>query len=287
MPSRQAVESRSARRFHERHLETQVPHNDRGGGSRLDHRAAARARPRLPGAQRHGEHRHRWVRRHGRQQHAPPHVPEHRRDLRHRRRARGCAAEAHAGRRGKDAGRAAAAAAGDRHVEGAGGRERPPAPYRQRGGAAALHRRADPAAEAIPRLSRDAGQAEGHRCDRRRHTGSHARRDRAGGHGSEQARLRAEAALLVRRGGARAREESEGETHRRHADGQPGALERRLAHGLRIHSRRCHRRRARGPRVDESTARLSGRRGFRVRRPWRPPRARSGRCVSPRDASPR
>src|SRR5215216_8165809 len=57
----------------------------------------------------------------------------------------------------------------------------PAASYRQRGCAAALHHGADPAAEAIPRLSRDARQAEGHRCDRGRDTGSHACSHRARG----------------------------------------------------------------------------------------------------------
>ena len=74
---------------------------------------------------------------------------------------------------------------------------------------------------------------------------------------------------------------------RRHADGQPGTLERRLAHRLRIHSRRRDRRRARGPRVDESTARLlaagdSASGAARGRH-----RAGRGRCVSPRRVSHR
>ena len=58
----------------------------------------------------------------------------------------------------------------DRHLEGASDRQCAQASHRQRGCAAALHERADPAAEAIPRLSRDARQAEGHRCDRGRDT---------------------------------------------------------------------------------------------------------------------
>ena len=54
----------------------------------------------------------------------------------------------------------------------------------------------------ISRLPRDAREAEGHRRGRHRDAGPHARADRVDGDGSRQARLRAEAALLVGRGSA-------------------------------------------------------------------------------------
>ena len=54
-------------------------------------------------------------------------------------------------------------------------------------------------------------EAEGHRRRHRRHAGSHARGDRVGGDGSRQARLRAEAAVLVGRGSAASREEGQGQ----------------------------------------------------------------------------
>ena len=72
---------------------------------------------------------------------------------------------------------------------------------------------------------------------------------------ARQARLRAEAAVLVGRRGARAGEEG-GRDQGRHADGQPGPLARRCADGDRVHPGRLHRRRARSPRLDQPPARL-------------------------------
>ena len=107
----------------------------------------------------------------------------------------------------------------------------------------------------VLRLPRDAREAEGHRRRGGRHARSPARRHRAGRDGSRQARLRAEAAHLVGRRGAPAREE--GRRHEaRHADGQPGPLLRRCAAGERAHLGRHHRRGARGARLDEPPARL-------------------------------
>ena len=60
-----------------------------------------------------------------------------------------------------------------------------------------LRRRAAAQDPEVSRLPRDAGQAERHRRGDHRHPRSHARQDRACGDGPRQARLRAEAALLV------------------------------------------------------------------------------------------
>ena len=60
--------------------------------------------------------------------------------------------------------------------------------------------------------------------DRRRDAGSHARGDRVGGDGRRQARLRAEAAVLVGARSAAPGEEGAGQSEGRHADGQPGPL---------------------------------------------------------------
>ena len=121
---------------------------------------------------------------------------------------------------------------------------------------AAPVRRPEPAeAEEVPRLSRDAREAEGHRRGRHRDAGPHARADRHAGHGPRQARLRAEAALLVGRGSAGAGEEGEG-SQGRQPDGQPGPLDRRRAHRLRVDQQRRDRRSARGARLDQPAARL-------------------------------
>ncbi len=71
-----------------------------------------------------------------------------------------------------------------------------------------------------------------------------------------QARLRAEAALLVgRRSAARSRRRPRS-TEGRHPDGQPGPLARRGAARLRVHHVRRDRRRSRSARLDEPAARL-------------------------------
>ena len=66
----------------------------------------------------------------------------------------------------------------------------------------ALRRAADAAGREVPGLSRDAREAEGHRRDHRRDARPHARGDRVERDGRRQARLRAEAAVLVGARGA-------------------------------------------------------------------------------------
>ena len=107
--------------------------------------------------------------------------------------------------------------------------------------------------EALPGLPPDAGGAEGHRRRPRGDARPHARGDRHGGDVARQARLRAEAAVLVGARGPRAGEEG-GRDQGRHADGQPGALARRRAQGDRVHPGRLHRRREGGPHLDQPAA---------------------------------
>ena len=71
-------------------------------------------------------------------------------------------------------------------------------------------------------------QAEGHRRRHRRDARSHARGDRVSGDGRRQARVRAEADVLVGARSAASREEG-GRQEGRHADGQPGPLAGRRA----------------------------------------------------------
>ena len=84
---------------------------------------------------------------------------------------------------------------------------------------------AAPEAEALPRLPRDARQAERHRRGGRRDARITCTRDRVGGDGRRQARLRAEAAVLVGAGGAPPGARRRRTTEGRHADGQPGPLD--------------------------------------------------------------
>ena len=109
--------------------------------------------------------------------------------------------------------------------------------------------------QALPGLPPDAGGAEGHRRRRGRDARPHPRRHRHGGDVAGQARLRAEAAVLVGARGARPGEEGGGDQGR-HADGQPGALARRRPQGHRVRAGRLHRRRHRGPHLDQPAARL-------------------------------
>ena len=122
--------------------------------------------------------------------------------------------------------------------------------------AAELRRRTDSAAPEVPRLPRDAREAEGPRRDHRRHAGSHARRDRLERDGCRQARLRPEAAVLVGARSAAPAEEGGREEDDRHADGQPAPLERPAAPGGRVHHGGRDRRRAGSPRVDEPPVRV-------------------------------
>ena len=118
--------------------------------------------------------------------------------------------------------------------------------------------------QALHRLPRDARQAEGHRRGHGGHARSHARGHRAGGHGPRQARVRAEAAHLVRGGSSKARAEGRG-IEGRHADGQSGPLVRRCAAAERVHLGGRHRRRARGARLDRSAARILAASGSETR----------------------
>ena len=83
---------------------------------------------------------------------------------------------------------------------------------------------------------------------------------------ARQARLRAEAAVLVGRRGAPPREEGQGQSEDRHADGQPGPLARRSAAWLRVHHLGSDRRRARSARLDQPSRSATGRRACRGRR---------------------
>ena len=91
--------------------------------------------------------------------------------------------------------------------------------------AAALCQRATAAPEEVSGLPRDVREAEGHRRGDHRHARSHARADRVGGDGARQARLRAEADVLVGGRGASSRQAGGREESRR-ADGQSESLAR-------------------------------------------------------------
>ena len=100
------------------------------------------------GPQRHGQHRHHRIRRHRRQQHASAHESEHRGDLR-----RGRLRSSSAVKRMVDDAASAPASPQQPQPQPAMSKARVTAndapTGRQRGGASALHERADPAAEAI------------------------------------------------------------------------------------------------------------------------------------------
>ena len=115
-------------------------------------------------------------------------------------------------------------------------------------------------------LPRDAREAEGHRRGRRRHARSHARADRARGDGPRQARLRAEAALLVGRRSATARQEGEGQPKVVTPDGQPGPLDRRRAHRLENRSRAARSATSAKCTSGRTGRSATGRRAFRGRR---------------------
>ena len=87
----------------------------------------------------------------------------------------------------------------------------------------AVRRSSRSRAEEVSRLPRDAREAEGHRRRHRRDARSHARGDRVGRDGRRQARLRAEADVLVGARGAASGEEGRREEGR-DADGQPAPL---------------------------------------------------------------
>ena len=138
-----------------------------------------------------------------------------------------------------------------------------------------------PKIAAVPRLPRDAREAEGHRRGHRRDARSHARRDRDGGDGSRQARLRAEAAVLVGRRSAATGEEGEGASEGRRPRWATRATRATKPAWCTSTSRRARSARCAkctcGPTVRSAT----GRRACRVRRRCRAPagsgdRPRSG-----------
>ena len=137
------------------------------------------------------------------------------------------------------------AACGEREMARSG---RPGQPH-------AVRRSADPAPEEVSGLPRDAREAEGPRRDHRRHAGSHARGDRLERDGRRQARLRAEADVLVGARGPAPGEEGQREEGRR-AAGQSAAFRRREPPVGRIHPGRRDRRGPRGARLDQPAVRL-------------------------------
>ena len=83
---------------------------------------------------------------------------------------------------------------------------------------------------------------------------------------ARQARVRAEADVLVGARSAASGEEGGRQSEARHADGQPGPFAGRGAARAGVSGGRRHRRHPRSARVDESSARATGRRAFRGRR---------------------
>ena len=140
----------------------------------------------------------------------------------------------------------------------------------------AVRRSADPAPEEVSGLPRDARPAEGPRRDHRRHAGSHARGDRVERDGRRQARLRAEADVLVGARGPAPGEEGQREEGRR-AAGQSAAFRRREPPVGRIHPGRRDRRRPRGARLDQPAVRLLAARRAAAGRGGRPAADQLGR----------
>ena len=178
-----------------------------------DHRSAPRARPRLHAAQRPAQHRRRRRRRHGPHQ---PHQPRAARTSSRSATWTGATRQGVASTHRRSSSQARQTAPQTNRRRRARGKS-------SRASIGAQRQSSDRAAEALiaeqlPKAKRYTDyremleQAEGHRRGRRRHARSHARDDRDGGDGSRQARLRAEAAVLVGGGSARAGEEGEGDT---------------------------------------------------------------------------
>ena len=159
---------------------------------------------------------------------------------------------------------------GLRPDEGTARRGRAMGEDRRERDAAAVRRRADSAASALPRLPGDAREAERHRRGHRRHARPHARDHRVGRDGRRQARVRAEAALLVGARSAAPGEESRGHEGR-DADGQSAALAGRPAPRRRLHPGRSDRRRraksTSGPIARSASGRRESRAPHRPRRP--------------------
>ena len=231
-----------------------------------DDRASARPRPRISGAERHGQPRSRRHQRHGCGQRPGRDESEHRRHLRLRPESprQQAAAVAEGGRAECGAQAGAAASRARRHGQrvqsfrsdqGAAGRECALAGSGWPGQSAAIRSGTAAARENLSGLPRDARAAEGHRCGDRRDARSHACGDRLERDGSGQARLRAEADVLVGARGTPSGEEGQGEEGRRAAR-QSTALGGRAAACGRVHPRRRDWRSARGARLDEPAVRL-------------------------------
>ena len=189
-----------------------VPPDRRRRHGRLHHRPASRpGRQRPAGAQRPLQRRRCRHRRHGTRQPDQPGEPERRRALRRglglrRRRVRQTRPPTP---RRRNSGSAAPPAA-PATVPTPRRHGTPRADARAHGRASRQHEAAVGGLRQggqVHRLSRDARQAERHRRRDGRHAGPPARGHRAGRDGSRQARLRAEAALLVGGRSAPAREE--------------------------------------------------------------------------------
>ena len=169
-------------------------------------------------------------------------------------------------------------AAGGQHEVDAGDRQR----RRQ-----ALRRSATAEAEEVQRLPGDDRQTEGHRRRHYRDAGSHARDHRLGRDGRRQARLRAEADVLVGARSAASREEGAGEESR-HADGQPGPFAGRRADRPGIPDGRRDRRHHGSARLDQPPARLlaAGRAAASRRAAARTSARSGGTTTASRAASP-
>ena len=232
-------------------------------GAGLVDRPASRARQRHAGAERHREHRDGRRQRHGREQHEHRAQPEHRRLLRRRLRAarRPHRTVEEAGGGGDVAGRAAGQPAqserrAPRADLGAGGSERKAAAREPGGEPAALRRRAAAEDPEVPRLPRDAREAEGHRRGHRRDARSHARADRArrDGRSASTSTCRSRCAGRWRKRGTwRRRRRRIRRSSRRWATRATRGTKRAR---LRVHHVGRDRRRPRSARLDQPAARL-------------------------------
>ena len=130
---------------------------------------------------------------------------------------------------------------------------------------APLRRRTAAEAPEVSRLPRDAREAEGHRRRHRRHARPHACGDRVSGDVARQARVRAEADVLVGARSAAPGEEGGGDEGR-HADGQSGPLAGRSATRPGLSGGQGHRRRHAKCTSGPIARSRSGRRACRGRR---------------------
>ena len=252
---------------HRRAIAPPLPLHRRSGHRRLHDRAAPRARPRLPGAERPPQHRRGRRGRTRTRRHHQHGEPEPGRDV--RRRLGLCRQGLRRARQGDPRPRGAHRQQQRRSARAGVGEKR--------GRAAHHHDAADDGARAVARhrLRRPAEGARGAVPKAARYqdfrqmleqqkdidavvvaTPDHLHAGhRAGGDGSRQARLRREAAVLVGRRSAAARQAGRRDEGR-DADGQPGPLARRRPQGRRVHPGGRARRREGGARLDQPSARL-------------------------------